>query len=104
MEGRGVYFYQSGEVYSGGFKNGKKDGYGSFFETNGNKYLGDYKNDKKNGKGIYFYNNNNSKEECYYIDDRQMIKKESIVYNDSNVKNEAPEGPTIINEKVDKDI
>ena len=104
MEGRGVYFYQSGEVYSGGFKNGKKDGYGSFFETNGNKYLGDYKNDKKNGKGIYFYNNNNSKEECYYIDDRQMIKKENIVYNDSNVKNEAPEGPTIINEKVDKDF
>ena len=33
-----------------------------------------------------------------------MIKKENIVYNDSNVKNEAPEGPTIINEKVDKDF
>ena len=90
MEGRGVFFYHSGEIYSGGFKNGKKDGYGCFFETNGNKYLGDFKNINK--------------EECYFLDDRQMIKKENVVYNDSNVKNETPEGPTIINENVDKNF
>ena len=104
MEGRGVFFFSNGEYYSGGFKNGKKDGYGAFFQSNGNKYLGEFKNDMKNGDGIYFYDNNNKRQELYFLDDRQMTKKENLVYNDSSIKNETPRGLPIQDEKADKNF
>ena len=41
-------------VYSGGWKNGKKDGFGILYEEGCPSYEGEWKDDKKNGKGIEF--------------------------------------------------
>ena len=101
MEGRGIFLYPNGEYYSGDFKNNKKDGYGIYFEKNGNKYLGEYKNDLKNGKGLYIYDNENGKEECFFIDDRQIKKDESVLYNTAN-KNETPQGIVPPDENVER--
>ena len=41
-------------VYSGGWKNGKKDGSGILYEEGCPSYEGEWKDDKRNGKGLEF--------------------------------------------------
>ncbi|AYV55223.1 MORN repeat protein [Leptospira kmetyi] len=51
--GPGVYVYDTGEVYSGSFKNDKRHGYGNIQYKDGDKYSGYFQNDKKVGTGTY---------------------------------------------------
>ena len=57
MEGKGIYYFKSGDRYEGDWKNDKKEGNGIYYFKNGDRYEGDFKNDKKEGKGIYYFNN-----------------------------------------------
>ena len=44
-----------GYIYSGEFKNNKKEGYGTIIWKDGNKYKGEFKNNQLNGYGIIEY-------------------------------------------------
>ena len=48
---------QNKEKYEGPLKNGKKEGKGIYYFKSGNRYEGDWKNYKFEGKGIYYSNN-----------------------------------------------
>ena len=54
-EGQGVYFYNSGAVYTGNFKNNTLSGYGYCKWASGSFYLGDWADGAINGQGIYTY-------------------------------------------------
>ena len=49
--GKGVYRYQNGAIYSGDFSQNKPDGIGTLIFSNGNKYVGHWKNNRKEGEG-----------------------------------------------------
>jgi len=51
--GEGTKTYDSGAVYIGGFKNGKKSGQGTYKYASGSVYVGEYKDGKKNGQGKF---------------------------------------------------
>ncbi|EKR63267.1 MULTISPECIES: MORN repeat protein [Leptospira] len=55
--GPGIYVYDTGEVYSGGFKNDKRHGYGDIRYQDGDRYSGYFQNDKKAGTGTYWFAN-----------------------------------------------
>ncbi|WP_061209042.1 hypothetical protein [Leptospira borgpetersenii] len=55
--GSGVYVYDTGEVYSGSFKNDKRHGYGDIQYQDGDRYSGYFQNDKKAGRGTYRFVN-----------------------------------------------
>lgn len=55
-EGKGTYYnYKTKEKYEGDFKNGKAEGKGIFYYNNGDIYEGEFKNWMKEGYGIYYY-------------------------------------------------
>jgi hypothetical protein len=68
--GHGTYKWESGNQYTGTFKNGLRDGEGVFIFTNGDKYIGEYKAGKRSGIGIYLFNNG-MKYEGEYVDDER---------------------------------
>jgi hypothetical protein len=47
----GRYTFQNGEVYSGNWKNGKREGQGTHSFPNGGNYIGEFRQDAWNGKG-----------------------------------------------------
>jgi hypothetical protein len=47
--------YESGNVYTGEFKDGKKHGKGEYTYTNGDKYVGEFKEGKLHGQGTYTF-------------------------------------------------
>ncbi|MBK8502758.1 MAG: hypothetical protein IPL46_11355 [Saprospiraceae bacterium] len=49
--GKGVYRYQNGAIYSGDFSQNKPDGIGTLIFSNGNKYVGHWKSSRKEGEG-----------------------------------------------------
>jgi hypothetical protein len=49
--GKGVYRYQNGTIYSGEFSASKPDGLGTLIYSNGNKYVGHWKKSLKEGEG-----------------------------------------------------
>lgn len=49
--GKGVYRYQNGAVYSGDFSSHQPDGIGTLIFSNGNKYVGHWKKSLKEGEG-----------------------------------------------------
>jgi hypothetical protein len=49
--GKGVYRYQNGAIYSGDFSQNKPNGIGTLIFSNGNKYVGHWKNSRKDGEG-----------------------------------------------------
>ncbi|EMY78681.1 MORN repeat protein [Leptospira weilii serovar Ranarum str. ICFT] len=55
--GQGIYVYDTGEVYSGSFKNDKRHGTGNIHYRDGDKYSGYFQNDKKVGTGTYRFAN-----------------------------------------------
>ncbi|TGN01665.1 hypothetical protein [Leptospira yasudae] len=56
-DGSGIYVYDSGEAYSGSFKNDKRHGFGNIHYRDGDKYAGYFQNDKKVGTGTYRFAN-----------------------------------------------
>lgn len=54
INGYGKYRYNNG-IYSGFFKNGKRNGHGHFSWNNGDFYLGNWSNDLRNDYGSYFW-------------------------------------------------
>lgn len=49
--GKGVYRYQNGAIYSGDFTSHQPDGFGTLIFSNGNKYVGNWKKSMKEGEG-----------------------------------------------------
>ena len=56
IDGNGIYYYNNGNRYEGNWINGKREGKGILYFSNGDIYEGDWKNDKRDGKAIYYYN------------------------------------------------
>ena len=54
MSGNGTFAYTTG-TYNGEFTSNKRNGSGTFTWTNGSKYTGSWSNDKLNGEGILKY-------------------------------------------------
>ena len=51
--GRGVYIFQTKkERYEGDFDEGRMEGKGNYLFSNGDIFTGDYRNDKREGKGV----------------------------------------------------
>jgi len=69
MEGKGVYFYKSGDCigdrYEGDFNNGKMEGKGIYYKNNGDRIIGDYLNDSRIGKHVIIHSNGEIKSEYY---------------------------------------
>ena len=57
QDGKGIFYFNDGDVYEGDWKNGGQRGKGIYHYNNGDRYEGDFKNRTMDGKGIYFYNN-----------------------------------------------
>ena len=56
MEGQGKLTSSSGDVYTGEFQNGLKQGQGKmFFKATGDIYEGEFNNDKATGQGKYTF-------------------------------------------------
>ncbi|WP_246057473.1 hypothetical protein [Leptospira gomenensis] len=51
--GNGIFVYDSGEVYSGSFKNEQRHGFGSIQYKDGDRFSGGFRFDKKYGPGTY---------------------------------------------------
>ena len=43
MEGKGIFYYNSGDRYEGDWKNDKIEGKGIYYFNNGDRYEGDLK-------------------------------------------------------------
>ena len=63
----GTYVYTNGDVYVGGWKDGKFHGHGTLTWANGDKYIGGWKNGKFYGHSITLYANG-IKSAGYYVD------------------------------------
>ena len=53
--GYGVWIYDSGDKYSGYFKDGYRSGQGTYLYSDGEKYFGNFENHKRNGYGTYYW-------------------------------------------------
>ena len=53
--GKGTLIWQSGDRYSGDFKNDDITGYGTYYWTDGNRYTGYLKNSERQGKGTLYF-------------------------------------------------
>lgn len=51
QNGKGVYRYQNGAIYSGDFSQNQPNGLGTLIFSNGNKYVGHWKKSLKEGEG-----------------------------------------------------
>ena len=58
-DGKGIYYYNEGDIYEGEWRNGKKEGKGIYYLKDGERYEGDFRNSNFEGKGIYYYNSGN---------------------------------------------
>ena len=50
--GYGKTKFKNGDIYEGGYVNGKREGYGICQFSDGKRYEGEWKDDKQHGKGI----------------------------------------------------
>ena len=82
-EGKGIYYYKSGDRYEGYFRNGKQEGKGIYYYNDGDRYEGDFRNGKKEGKGIYYYNNGDRSMGDYY--NNNQIGKHVILTRNGEV-------------------
>ncbi|MCB1327225.1 MAG: hypothetical protein H7A21_05580 [Spirochaetales bacterium] len=57
QNGTGIYVYESGDRYSGEFKDGLRHGRGTFEYANGDRYVGNYENGQRSGQGVYTFAN-----------------------------------------------
>ncbi len=51
--GKTTFKYSNGDIYTGYFKNGARDGVGTYQYINGNTYTGEWENNVRSGKGFY---------------------------------------------------
>ena len=56
MEGKGIYYYKSGNKYDCEWKDDKKEGKGIFYYNVGDKYDGEWKDDNVLFKYIHIKN------------------------------------------------
>ena len=57
-EGKGIFYFNDGDICEGDWRNGKMEGKGIYYyNKSGNRYESDFRNNKKEGKGIFYYNN-----------------------------------------------
>ena len=54
-DGYGVWVYDSGDKYTGYFKDGYRSGDGNYIYADGERYVGKYENHKRNGYGTYYW-------------------------------------------------
>ena len=79
FDNRGIYGIgiensaEGGYIYSGEFKNNKKEGLGTIIWNNGCKYQGEFKNNQMNGTGMIDFSGNN-----YYQGDIKNGKMEGF--------------------------
>ena len=81
-DGKGIYYYNEGDIYEGERRNGKKEGKGIYYLKDGERYEGDFRNGYFEGKGIYYYNSGNK-----YDGDWRNAQKEGngiFYYNSGN--------------------
>lgn len=60
--GKGVYYFLNGDIFTGEISDNKKEGYGELRYKTNDTYRGTFKNDKKNGQGKYVWSNGESYE------------------------------------------
>lgn len=72
--GYGTYIYSNGTVYKGDFRNGDMDGFGRMEWINGDWYEGGFKNSIINGAGTYYSKANNSTYEGTYLQGKRHGK------------------------------
>ena len=69
-EGKGIMYWNDGDIYDGEWRNGDYEGKGIYYFNKepfkGDRYEGDWRNDKREGKGIYYYNNGDREMGDYY--------------------------------------
>ena len=73
MEGFGVFYYPSGEIYRGEWMNNQRSGKGRLDTASGENeyYDGEWANDKKNGFGTFYYGNGNTYEGLWMDDKKE---------------------------------
>ena len=59
LHGKGVFTFNNGDRYEGGYKEGLKHGKGKFTWADGNEYEGEFEDDMRCGTGVYCYKNGN---------------------------------------------
>ena len=47
-------YWADGQIYTGEFKGGKRNGLGTMYYNDGSKWIGDWIKDKKNGQGTEY--------------------------------------------------
>lgn len=52
--GNGTYKLPNGDMYTGNWVNGNREGYGRYDWANGSYYVGEFKNNMLNGKGAFY--------------------------------------------------
>ena len=52
-----MILFDNGDMYAGGITDGKKEGFAVFRWADGSEYTGEFKNNMKNGRGLYKYGN-----------------------------------------------
>jgi len=55
FHGQGTYTTSRGDIYEGGWIDGRKSGKGTYIWKNGDKYVGEWQGNKRNGEGEMFY-------------------------------------------------
>ena len=71
--GNGILKYNNKDIYEGNFLNDKKYGIGKFIHNTGDYYRGEFVNDNMEGLGEFFYHNND-----HYKGDFKNDKKEGF--------------------------
>ena len=84
QEGKGIFYWNDGNRYEGDFRNDKMEGKGIHYYKSGNRYEGDWRNDKREGKGIVYYNNGDRSMGDYYNDN--PIGKHAMLTKYGDVK------------------
>lgn len=64
--------FSNGDVYQGGWKNGKPEGFGTMSYMLGGAYEGEWKNGRRHGKGIMTFAGSGRRAEVRFADDRRI--------------------------------
>jgi hypothetical protein len=76
MNGQGILTWSNGNRYVGQFKDNNKNGKGTYYFVSGEKYTGEWMNDSMNGQGIYTWSNDNR-----YVIRCSQISRHHIQWN-----------------------
>lgn len=97
--GEGTYFWKSGDVYTGKWVGGKKEGFGIEKFTNGARYTGEFKNSLRNGSGVYIYPDG-GKYEGQWKNGKKEGKGISTLANGNRIEGEFKDGKLLPKEKI----